>query len=410
MSISTPTALSGREESPTFQVKLNEVVFTCAIIQKNTILKYAGKNIRFVDCVFEEGIKIPSSSTVEWSKTSFSGPCKFGDAVIVSGVENLWDGHVFGSWCEISGTTGGRIIIGNKNSFGFGTIISAGAKIGDENKFDSGAEIGNRATIGNKNIFGRNSLVSTEEIVSIGNNNFFQTGSQVGFCEDFYKKWNQVVEEVEWVSHEWVTFERKEDFPAGSHFKNCIFLQSCTFGNGTTFEGWATYFNKPCKFWDRMKFHIHNFWEGHTVGSWGHIQYFHEASDDKKPTSTKYGVQIGNGNSFWLGLKVDNGAASFGNENEFDSGARFGNFTRFGSMNTIGRYAKAGKEIIVGTDNAWRPGCSIESFAGMGGENFFDTQSPSYDMAQGATDLGTRTDTSEPLLTRARRSLRRILS
>lgn len=109
-------------------------------------------------------------------------------------------------------------------------------------------------------------------------------------------------------------------------------------------------------------------------------------------------------------MKVDNGAASFGNENEFDSGARFGNFTRFGSMNTIGRYAKAGKEIIVGTDNAWRPGCSIESFAGMGGENFFDTQSPSYDMAQGATDLGTRTNTSEPLLTRARRSLRRILS
>lgn len=411
MSTLTLDPLPNTEKAPAFQIKWNEVIFTGTSIEKNTILKYEGKNIRFIDCVFEKGIKIPSSSVIEWSDTTFTGPCKFGDAIIVSGVENLWDEHVFWSWCEISGPSAQQIHIGNKNSFGFGTIVSAGAIIGNNNRFDSGAEIGNRATIGDGNIFGRNSLISTEEIVSIGNNNFFQTGSQVGFCKDFYTKWNQVVEEVEWVSHEWVTFEREEDFPAGSHFKDCIFLQSCTFGNGSTF-GWGnTYFNRPCKFWDRTKFHIHNFGEGHTVGSWAHFQYFSEtASKEKEVIPTKYGVKIGDANTFWLGLKVDNGAASFGDENEFDSGARFGNFTRFGSMNIIGRYAKAGKEIIVGTDNTWRPGCSIESFAGMGGENFFDTKSPSYSMAQGAGDLGTRTDTSETLFTRAKRGWRRIFS
>lgn len=65
MSTSVPAAFSDREIAPAFQVKSNEVVFTRAIIQKDTILKYEGKNIRFVDCVFEKGIKIPSSSTVE---------------------------------------------------------------------------------------------------------------------------------------------------------------------------------------------------------------------------------------------------------------------------------------------------------------------------------------------------------
>lgn len=55
-------------------------------------------------------------------------------------------------------------------------------------------------------------------------------------------------------------------------------------------------------------------------------------------------------------------------------------------MNTIGRYAKAGKEIAIDTDNTWRPGCSINSFIVMGGENFFDVSSPSYDMAHGVMD------------------------
>lgn len=410
--MSTPTfqAPTSVEKAPAFQIKWNEVIFTGTSIEKNTILKYEGKNIRFVNCTFNEGISIPSSSIIEWEKTVFLWPCKFGDAVIISGVEKLWDAHVFWSWCEISASTSQKINIGNNNKFGFGTMVSAGAIIGNNNWFDSGAEIGNRAIIGDKNKFGRNCLVSIEEIVSIWNNNFFQTGSEVGFCEDFHTKWNQIVEEMKWIQYEWKKFDREETFPAGSHFKNCLFLQSCTFGNGTTFEWGDTYFNKPCKFWDRTNFHIHNFWDGHTIGSWGHIRYFSEASSNGDPTSAKYGVKIGSANRFWLGLKVDNAAATFGDENEFDSGARFGNFTRIGSMNTIWRYAKAGKEITVGTDNTWRPGCSIESFVGMGGENFFDTKSPLYSMAQGAVDLGTRTDTSETLFTRAKRNWKKIFS
>ncbi len=406
MSTLTSTSASTAESESKIQIRWNEVIFNYVLITPETVLNYEGKTIRFVDCTFEEWIsEIPSGSEIKWQFTMFRGPCKFGDAIKISGVKNgLWDNHTLWSWCIIQNTT-----IGNHNTFGFGTEISAGATIGDNNTFDSGTEVGNLATIGRNNTFGRNSIVSVEEIAAIGRDNLFRPGSQVGSCVWFFEGYNIIEEQTIGQTHESVTFDENRTFPEWCVFKNCKFLKSCTFGDATRFDGGDTVFAEPCKFWDRTQFHIHNFGNGHTVGSWWHIQYFSESSKDKQPGSGKYRVMVGDDNTFGYGLRIDHGAGHFGNRNIFDSGAKIWNFSTFGDGNVIGRFARGGKELRIGADNIWRPGCQVQSFAEMWKNNAFDTGSPVYAMTGGALDRGERTDTREWMLIRTARVLKKIL-
>lgn len=400
------TSSSPAEPESQVQIRWNEVIFNYAHITPETVLNYEGKTIRFVDCTFEEWIsEIPSGSEIKWQHTVFRGPCKFGDAIKISGVKKgLWDNHTFWSWCILQNTN-----IGNHNTFGYGTEISAGTTIGDNNKFDSGTEVGNLATIGRNNTFGRNSIVSVEEIAAIGRDNLFRPGSQVGSCEWFFERWNIIEEQTIGQTHESVTFDENRTFPEWSVFKNCRFLKSCTFGDATRFDGGDTTFAEPCKFWDRTQFHIHTLGDGHKIGSWCKILYFSEFDRNSDSAWRKYRVVVGDNNVFGYGLTIEHGAGHFGNKNEFDSGAKIWNFTIFGDDNVIGRFARGGKELRIGEGNIWRPGCQIESFAEMWEDNAFDIGSPVYAMTGGALDRGERTDTREWILTRTARVLKKML-
>lgn len=182
------------------------------------------------------------------------------------------------------------------------------------------------------------------------------------------------------------------------HFIDCVFEQWSKIPNNAQISGRTTNFLGKCKFGDGVKIMIDwgNVWDENTFGS---ACEFHGSQTN--------GIRIWNNNTIWYACELGTWTI-VGNDNDFDSFLRTANFVSFGDNNVIGRNAKIGNHITLGNGNIVREGGSIHGITKMGVQNLFDPTAI-YSMNEGAEDVGEKWDTSETVLARMWKLLRKAL-